>query len=92
MSEQQVRNVVHSGTMTRSVNLDLVLYPEDAEIFEAVFDEVGVSGGRVFFVPDAIAGECYLLDWAAVHDHTVPNARETQLTLDLVEQNAGVLE
>lgn len=91
VTEQQVRSIVHSGTMSRAVTLDLVLSPADADLFASVFDEVGVSGGRVFLAPDSLSGQLYLLDWTAVHEATVPNAREVHLTLELSEQNTGVL-
>lgn len=82
---------VSAGVNTRALKVSVVLTETERAAVEAVFDDAGLTGERMFFIPDSRDNDLWMVDLPAVREITRLNQRESALTLELVEQSAGAL-
>lgn len=81
-----------SGVISRGLEIGFSMDPTARAVLEAIFDDAGLTGYRVPFVPDSTKNDLYFLDWPASRDtEYVQSDRHTVLRLTVMEETPGVL-
>lgn len=91
LAEYNQQYISISGGLLRKSSASLKVNATDQAKIDAVFAEVGVSGGRVLMVPSSRVNDIWYLDWPAESPYTYPNQTERKLPLTLQEQVGAVL-
>lgn len=80
-----------SGALARSTEVRIRAAGSDRAALDAVFAEVGVSGGRVLLVPSTRLNDIWFMEWPSSSASTFQNPHERGYGLTLPEQVGSVL-
>jgi hypothetical protein len=82
-----------SGSIVRTISLELVLDAAQRALFEQVADEAGLSGDKVIIVPDSRKNDIWFVNWPDVYEVDYPKSdiADMAVRLTLTEENGGVV-
>lgn len=82
---------VISGSISRTLNVSLLIVEEERTTLEAALEHAGLNGGRVVVVPTTNDNDIWLCEMGVLREIVRRNHRESVVRLELLEESPGVI-